>query len=109
MSNYLVTSPSIDSLISHDDLYFEGVKRPLIAYTLRDDMSDLPNSPQHVAILDQYFNDIYHLFLKKLSAFSENESVPDESTAKLQALLQEMIKVKGLIVAATRAGDNTSA
>ncbi|MDB5259493.1 MAG: hypothetical protein JWO73_701 [Candidatus Taylorbacteria bacterium] len=117
MSNYTITSPSIESLISEDALYFEGIKRPLIAFALREDMqaskkfaegrkaTEFPtlDSHEHIAILERYFNDIYSLFLKKIAIFSGEDSVSGDSATKLQALLQEMIKVKGLIEAASSA------
>jgi hypothetical protein len=106
-AGYTITSPSIGAIISDDVLYFEGIKRPLIAYSVREDMErPHPDSQEHAVILERYFGDIYSLFLKKLAIFSGEEIVSDESTTKLQALLQEMIKVKGLIRAANDASDS---
>ena len=48
-------------------------------------------------ILLRYFNDIQNLFLKKFLVFSSEEVVHPEDTEKLKLLLDEMIKVKGLI------------
>jgi hypothetical protein len=122
MSSYTITSPSIDAILSDDNLYFEGIRRPLIAYSVREDIArlvksgadaganrtsdtDMPNldSHEHVAILERYASDLYSLFLKKLGAFFGDDTVSGESALKLQALLQEMIKVKGLIEAAKNA------
>lgn len=100
MSNYTITSPSIDALLTDDALLYEGIKRPLIAYAVRESMLSTLESREHIVILEKYFNDIYNLFLKKLAAFSGDDTVSSESATKLQALLQEMIKVKGLIEAA---------
>ncbi len=122
MPNYTIKSPSIESLISDDALYFEGIKRPLIAFALREDMqtskksvmhrkdAELPtlDSREHIAILERYFSDIYSLFLKKIAIFSGEDSVTDDSATKLQALLQEMIKVKSLIEAASSAASASS-
>ena len=106
MNTYTITSPSLAGLLTDDALYFEGIKRPLISYAIRETM---PDSREHVVILERYFTDIYNLFLKKVAAFSANSIVSESpsasaaaaaETAKLQALLQEMIKVKGLIASA---------
>lgn len=94
MKTYNITSPSIDGVISSDYLYFEGVKRPSEIYTVRDqEMSYKDN----IDVLEKYFNDIYNLFLRKLSSFAMFEYTNDEESLKMQALLQELIKVKKLI------------
>lgn len=98
MKIYNVTSPSIDGLISDDQLYFEGVSRPPQLYFIRDQGI---NSNEKTDVLEKYFNDIYNLFLRKLSSFAMFESLNDEDAIKMQALLQELIKVKKLIEGVT--------
>lgn len=104
--SYTITSPSLAGLLTDDNLYFEGIKRPLISYAIRETM---PDSREHIVTLERYFTDIYNLFLKKIAAFSANDNAgtaspeSSESAMKLQALLQEMIKVKGLIAGANLA------
>ena len=106
MHTYTITSPSLDALISSDSLYFEGIRKPLIAFSLGEDMASISHGTrENVAILERYFSDIHNLFLKKLAIFSGDESVSSEASTKLQALLQEMIKVKGLIESANKAQD----
>ena len=70
------------------------MNRPSIIFTIRDQgfVSD-----DNIDILEKYFNDIYNLFLRKLSSFAMFEQTNDEESTKLQALLQELIKVKKLI------------
>jgi hypothetical protein len=94
MKIYNTISPSVEGVISNDLLYFEGVNRPSIIFTIRDQgfVSD-----DNIDILEKYFNDIYNLFLRKLSSFAMFEQTNDEESTKLQALLQELIKVKKLI------------
>lgn len=94
MKIYNTVSPSIEGVISNDLLYFEGVNRPPIIFTIRDQgfVSD-----DNIDILEKYFNDIYNLFLRKLSSFAMFEQTNEEESTKLQALLQELIKVKKLI------------
>lgn len=56
-----------------------------------------PRSAEEERLLVGYFSDLYLVFMKKLSAFIvESESSPDD-TVKLQAMLQEMIKVKKIL------------
>jgi hypothetical protein len=94
MKTYNIKYPSIDGLLSDDLLYFEGVSRPSELYTIRDQ----GYSPEdRVSVLEKYFNDLYNLFLRKLSSFTMFEHTNDEEAMKMQALLQELIKVKKLI------------
>ncbi len=94
MKTYTITSPSLDGVLSDDHLYFEGIYRPSEMFTVRDQGL---NSEDSVSVLEKYFNDIYNLFLRKLSSFAMFEHTNDEEAMKMQALLQELIKVKRLI------------
>lgn len=95
MKSYTITSPSIDGVLSDDLLYFEGVRRPAKLYTIRDQGL---SSEDDMDVLEKYFNDIYNLFLRKLSAFAMFEKTDEEETMKMQALLQELIKVKKMMI-----------
>ncbi len=98
MKDYNLTQPSVIGILSDDHLYFEGVSRPSDIFVIKDsgNMSD-----DDIDILEKYFNDIYNLFLRKVSAFVAVDRVNNEETTKLQALLQELIKVKDLIIKAS--------
>ena len=48
-------------------------------------------------ILEGYFNDIYKLFVRRLSSFECATLVNEEDTARLKSLLDEMIKIKGML------------
>jgi hypothetical protein len=48
-------------------------------------------------ILEKYLNDLYNLFLRKISTYVTIQASIVEDSIKLQALLQEIIKVKDLI------------
>src|SRR3954468_426116 len=98
---YSISSPSIDGLLKHVYLYFEGIKRPLAAFAVRDAIST--NSSEQISELERYFYEIHQLFLKKLSEFSTNQFTSPQDTLKLQALLQEIVKVKQLIVTTSAA------
>lgn len=95
MQNYSITSPSIEGLLSDDYLYFEGLNRPSQIYKIRDGEDNVSNN---VDVLEKYFNDIYNLFLRKLSNFTMYGNSSVEEITKLQALLQELIKTKNLII-----------
>ncbi len=86
--------PTFDGIISEDYLYFEGIKRPVNTYMFND--SGYP-SEEDGYILEKYFNDVYNLFLRKISYFASDDMSKEEDIIKIQALLQELIKVKKLI------------
>ncbi len=94
MKTYNITSPSVDGILSDDFLYFEGVSRPPELYTVRDQGYI---SEDKIDVLEKYFNDLYNLFLRKLSSFAMFEHTNEEEAMKMQALLQELIKVKKMI------------
>ena len=48
-------------------------------------------------MLEDYFHDLYGVFMKRLSHFIVEPVACDGDGVKLQAMLQEMIKVKGLM------------
>lgn len=93
MENYIIQSPSISGVLSDDYLYFEGVSRPVKLFTIEDSMGDINNKE----VLEKYFNDVYNLFLRKVSLFSSYDHSTEEEMLKLQALLQELIKVKKIL------------
>ena len=91
--DYSLVSPCLDGLLSDDALYFEGVSRPAAYYALRD----APAGAGDPIVLERYWNDVYNLFLRKISSFAAGDCAPEEESIKLQALLQELIKVKELL------------
>lgn len=94
MRTYNIISPSLDGILTDDHLYFEGIRKPIIINKIRDGANI---DKDGIDVLEKYFNDIYNLFLRKLSAFASLENSTNEDITKLQALLQELIKVKNLI------------
>ena len=93
MENYIIQSPSISGVLSDDYLYFEGVSRPVKLFTIQDSVGDINNRE----VLEKYFNDVYNLFLRKVALFSSYDHSTEEEMLKLQALLQELIKVKKIL------------
>ena len=104
MHQYTYHPPTLTGVLSDDYLYFEGTPRPQAFFTLRDG-EDVGSSRRQetLAELEHYWNDIYNLFLRKLTSFAGTVPVSDEDALKLQALLQELIKVKNLIENAGKA------
>ncbi|MFA6601549.1 MAG: hypothetical protein WCT02_01635 [Candidatus Paceibacterota bacterium] len=107
MRDYQMVSPSLEGVLSHDSLVYEGLKRPLELLRVLDgpasksfpksEGSRKESSRTDRKVLEEYFHDLYGVFMKKLSFFIvEPDPVADE-TVKLQAMLQEMIKVKKLL------------
>jgi hypothetical protein len=93
MENYIIKQPVIDGILSDDYLYFEGIDRPSEIFMIRDESVDENNRD----VLEKYFNDIYNLFLRKMSIFTSSNHSTDEEMIKIQALLQELIKVKKIL------------
>ena len=103
MNTYPIISPTLSGVISDDYLYFEGTQRPQEFFILRDGgILCEERREESVLVLEQYFNDMYNLFLRKLTLFASSVPISDEESLKLQALLQELIKVKRLIENATK-------
>ncbi len=100
MRSYSIVQPSLDGVITDDYLYFEGTERPSELFVVRDGIAA---TEKDVAVLEKYFNDIYNLFLRKISSFAGGDPLSDEESLKLQALLQELIKVKNLIKNSSKA------
>lgn len=93
--------PTLSGVISDDYLFYEGTSRPQIFYTLSDGGEE-KMSRDKILELEGYWNDLYNLFLRKLTTFAGSNSSSDEEVLKLQALLQELIKTKSLIEKAPR-------
>ncbi len=90
----IYSTPTLSGIISDDFLYFEGTPRPQSFFALRDDGEV---KKETMIELGQYWNDVYNLFLRKLTLFAGTEKTSTEETLKLQALLQELITTRNLI------------
>ena len=108
MRDYQLISPSLDGILRHESIVYDGIQRPDQVLKLMDGPATRGNrkegAPAEVVytdgerkVIEQYLSDLYGIFTKKLSYFFvESEPRPDEEM-KLQAMLQEMIKVKKLL------------
>ncbi len=101
LRDYSITSPSLDGVLRHDSLVYEGLERPTDIIRAFDRpagnrMPDLDN-PENRKILEDYFNDLYGLYMRKMSQFIAEAQTEPDTEVKLQAMLQELIKVKRLL------------
>jgi hypothetical protein len=101
MRDYQLISPSLEGVLSHSTVLYEGVERPTEIMRIFDGPASRGARKQPTEaeekILGQYFQDLYSIFMKKLAAFATEPDTGSEETIKLQALLQEMIKVKKMV------------
>ena len=98
--DYSVVSPSLHGVLSHESLMYEGIRRPVEVLRALDGPAADPKAPRLVhqdKLLEQYFYDLYGVFMKRLSQFVLESSPTDSETVTLQAMLQEMVKTKRLI------------
>ncbi len=106
MRDYQLTTPSLEGLFRHDALSYEGIIRPERILRIMDGPASKgpkDGRPRHEysdkdqKIIGQYFQDLYGVFMKKLSRFAVEVDISDDDALKLQALLQELIKIKRLM------------
>ncbi len=101
--SYGLLMPSLDGVLSHESLVYEGVERPIESCALstaRPPPRRPRTRPTKAKILERYFYDLYGVFMKRLSQFVLESEPSDIETVNLQAMLQEMIKVKKLCMKA---------
>ncbi|MBU6427130.1 hypothetical protein KGQ27_02725 [Patescibacteria group bacterium] len=104
--DYQVVSPSLDGVLTRETLAYDGLERPdgldrLFDRSPEYELTDLNESSDRRCAIEQYFHDLYGILVKNISQFAiESEPTPDESV-RLIAMLQEFVKVKGLLVSGT--------
>ncbi len=107
MRDYVLTSPSLDGILRHGTVVYEGIKRPAEVSRFMDGPASRGLRKAHAApsvyneheqqVISEYLQDLQRLFMKKFSQFMIEPELKPEEDVKLLALLQEMIKVKKLI------------
>ena len=116
MNNYSITSPSLEGLLRHDSIVYEGIRRPEIVTHIFDrpskrgaDKNSVTASQNQAEqeheivsekdqkVIEEYFHDLYGIFMKRFSHFMVESELRSDDTVKLVAMLQEMIKIKGLL------------
>ena len=95
--DYPIVSPSLDGVLTHETLLYDGIRKPieiLRAFDCPAADRNTSATPYQHKMLEQYFYDLYGIFMKKLSAFVLDPVLSDAEAVKIQAMLQEMVKVK---------------
>jgi hypothetical protein len=102
MREYQIMSPSLEGVLQHYSVMYEGMKRPVEVLRALDGParrgSKQPYTAEEQKVLEEYFRDMHTVFLKQFSVFIGETYVTNDDTLRLQAVLQELIKVKKLIM-----------
>lgn len=111
LRDYEIVSPSLEGVLSDSTLTYEGIVRPVELLRVLDgpaskgrgkdkketDSGAYERDAHQAKILEQYFHDLYGVFMKRLSTFILESELITEESIKLQAMLQEIVKVKKLM------------
>lgn len=99
--DYSLTSPSLEGILLHESVSYEGLKRPVLLNRIFDKPSGMrvinPDEMENKKIIEDYFRDLYGVLVKKLSQFVIDSETNIEESVKITAMLHELIKVKKLL------------
>lgn len=96
--DYGMVSPSLDGVLTESSLSYEGLIRPAIFGEIHDRASiHAKGKEEDRKALETYFHDLYGVLMKKLALFVVGNASTPEDDVRLQAMLQELIKVKSLL------------
>lgn len=101
--DYEIVSPSLEGVLNDGSIVYEGIRRPIEVMRVMDGPAAKGAGKGHQKtdeeqkLLQDYFQDLYGVFMKKLSHLIVEPSPATEDGVKLMALLQEMIKVKKML------------
>lgn len=108
--DYGVVSPSLDGVLRHESMMYEGLKRPPELARIFDRPSPQspsdsstpaptldPSDTDRRARIEEYFHDLYGILMKRISQFAIESEPPQGESLMLIAMLQEFVKVKGLL------------
>jgi len=107
MRDYQLVSPSLDGILHHESMVYEGIRRPFELLRIMDGpvslgknkstlSSEIVYTKQEQTIIRQYIQDLHSLFMKSFLQFMTESKSNIEDSIKLQAMLQELIKIKNL-------------
>ena len=84
------------SVLSNPAVLFDGaIANYTFVRLVRDGVGKMNN--QDDLILEGYFNDLYKFYLRKLAEFDCTPYCDQKSKDSLKSLLDELIKVKGML------------
>lgn len=107
--DYGIVSPSLDGVLRHEAMVYEGLKRPPELARIFDRPSSQspsgnlstpaldPNDHERRARVEEYFHDLYGILMKRISQFAIESEPPQGESLMLIAMLQEFVKVKSLL------------
>ena len=114
MRDYQIVSPSLEGVLNHDSLLYDGIRRPIAILRILDGPrakgtesearsrkragNSTVLSEAEFKMMQEYFFDLYGVFMKRLSHFLVEADISSDDSIKLQAMLQEMIKVKKWVI-----------
>jgi len=102
MKEYKVTSPSLDGLLAHESILYGGINRPTKILRIYDSPAntslEYSGNENDKMELERYFADLYGVFMKKFSHFVVDRDIYEDDTLTLLAMLQEMVKVKKILI-----------
>lgn len=103
MSDYQITTPAIDGLVTNEYLEYEGIVRPWRALSVCDGNDGIKCGREGgeyiagIATLERYLSDIQGLISKKIYDFGTSADFSNTEGMRLIALVQELIKVKRIL------------
>lgn len=99
---YALVSPSLDGILSHEDVGYAGIKRPVILNRIFDMPSGSKKidreDKENIRIIKEYYNDLYSVILKKLTRLYDDQNPAADEYVMLIAMIQEFVKVKKLLI-----------
>ncbi len=97
-NNYQIVSPSLEGVLDNAEQAYGGIKRPVEILRILDgpqkDMEYVSERDREA--LSSYYQDLCAVFLKKFSTYVLEDKDMLEDSIRLQAIFQEIIKVKKL-------------
>ena len=102
ISDYNIVSPSLDGILRHESLEYEGVRQSEKIKTIFDRPSgyksvESDGLEDHMVVAE-YFHDLYGVLMKKFSLYAVDPNPGSEDDIKLLAMFQEFIKVKRYLI-----------
>jgi hypothetical protein len=101
MQEYRISTPSIDGVLGSSHIVYGDIVRPLEILKVLDGPRskggrDYIKTEKDQKLMLIYFQDLQILLNKKLAEFISDASYDDTEAVKIQALVQELVKVKKL-------------
>ena len=100
--DYTIVSPSLDGVLNHESLVYDGVQRPVELLRVLDSPARRGTNrvlnDEERRSLETYFQDLYGIFMKKVACFAVSGEVVSDEELKMQAMLQELFKLRKMLI-----------